>query len=551
MSTGNSPIEIQLDTAKITLVRGKNGNGKGGIAAAIFYALYGKAFSKVNLSSLINSINKKGLLVELELSINGTKYLIRRGMKPNIFEIWVNGVLKPQTANVKDYQKWFMDDVLHMDERTFRQVITMGSSSFVPFMRLSAADRRTIIEDLLSIDIISQMNGIAKYRNKLLEKSKSEIEHHLFQVQTKLDSIKSLISSNSTLEKIDIQLQKLKDQSKVLLERIESLQSRNNPEKYKRLSNLNRNILDLLTDGQKILFKKQHIRNELQDKFKFFQERFICPTCTQALTKEFISTKQMELSEGISFENSEISELESKLQDLQNQAKSIQKSMDHLHKIQMDLSKEIQELSYLRKSIEFYVAERESFLSKQAVDNKNILDLESSVSELTDQLQEIQKKLDGYEIIFKLLRDDGIRTVIIKKYLGVINSLIKKYLNLINFNVSFTFDTDFTETIKSRGRDIFEYNCFSEGERMRIDFCLLFAFRELARLRSTVNTNLLIIDEQDGRLDTEGINAINSLLTTIDGSVFIISQYAEHYEEIAQNQILMEKTNHFTHAILV
>ena len=558
MSVGKKPITVLLNDSKVLVISGKNGHGKSALLAAIYYALYGKSFSGVNLSSLINSINKKELLVTLELEVNNVPVVIKRGMKPNVFEIYINGKLKPQNASVRDYQNWLQNELLKMDEKTFRQVVTMGSTSYIPFMKLSAAERRIVIEDLLRIDIISAMNVIAKERNKKLQETCSSIVSNISVAKTQLEAMTSSIDTvnanlMSQIERVADSLSALKDEANQTIAEIETLREKSNESLYKELSETHSKILDLITDGQKILYAKQQKLDTIQKNLDFFAHTDTCPVCTQPINHEFVAQKRSELTSDAEMEQSMIDEIENSINTLNERARAVQSKMDELYDVQVDLNHNYEKIKQLKEKLNFYVNEKQELESKmeaQQTDmSEQIEQKQEQLRQLLDEEKDIQEKLKSYGTILKLLKDDGIKTVIVKNYLGIINALIKKYLDIINFNVSFVFDENFVATIKSRNRDVFEYNSFSEGERLRIDYCLLFAFRELARLRSTVNVKNIIIDEQDGRLDSDGTQAINALLKSLDANIIIISQYVELYDEIATKQIKMEKTNHFTHMI--
>lgn len=558
MSTGNKPIELLLNDSKITVVSGKNGHGKSSLSSAIYYALYGKAFNKVNLSSLINSVNKKALLVTLELDVNGTSYIVKRGMKPNIFEVYVNGKLKPQPANVKDYQKWLIDNVLRMDERTFRQVVTMGSTSFVPFMKLGAADRRVVIEDLLNIDVISKMNVIAKSRAKMLESSKSDYEHTLFTLekeyeatQQSIEAIKTSIEEN--IQRINTQLKDLKERSSETVNELDTLKEENDPKLYSKLSSDLTSMTEAISKLKKLSYKKELDLKSVNENLAFFTEKTICPTCTQPFAPELVREKTTEAESQKQHYEDELKQITEYLTSLEEGCKSTQDKLKALYEIQQKIANKYAELEQYKQKFDFYLQEKKAQTQKleSIKPQEGLSEVKKQIEETNEHILILTSHIKSYETIFALLKDDGIKTVIIKNYLGIINALIKKFLNVINFNVSFMFDSNFNETIKSRGRDVFEYNCFSEGERLRIDYCILFTFRELARLRSTVNTNLLIIDEQDGRLDTEGVTAVNTLLSSMTGNTIIISQYADSYDDIATKHVVMKKDNHFTQATIL
>lgn len=560
LSTGNKAISIALNDSHVTLVRGKNSAGKSTILYALYYALYGKPFSNVKLGSLVNSINKKGLLVELSFDINGVEYLIKRGIKPNIFEIYIDGKLKPQTANTKDYQRWLQDTILKMDEKTFRQIVIMGSSSFVPFMRLSASERRTVIEDLLNINIISVMSDIAKGRNKKLVESLSELNNKIMLTEKEYDVysqslLKMNDNINESLANIDEELAELKKVSVSLIDEITNLKNKSNTTRYKELAQQRDELLKLKNDGERILYKKENAISIIQHTLNFYKNDF-CPVCKQQISEE-IKTKECEsANKQKDKEELDIAEINNSLHIIHEKIQTIQNEMDDLYSIETAINQKYNEIEQLKKKLQFFNSQKQTYLAQIG---NSIADSSVRISELQIKLEELKKdseeyksKLKSYEAILGILKDDGVKSVIIKNYLGIINALIAKYLNIIGFNVSFTFDSNFNETIKSRGRDVFEYNCFSEGERLRIDYCLLFTFRELAHLRSTVNTNLLIVDEQDGRLDADGSTSVNTLLDSMkDNNIIIISQYPEFYEDIMTKQILMKKENHFTKASIL
>ena len=560
MSTGNKPIELQLNDSKITVVKGANGNGKSVLLYALYYGLYGKPFSGVKLGSLVNSINKKGLLVEVSLDINGVEYLIKRGIKPNIFEIYIDGKLKPQTANAKDYQRWLQDTVLKMDEKTFRQIVIMGSSSFVPFMRLSASERRTVIEDLLNINIISVMNDIAKGRNKKLVESLSELNNKIMLTKKEYDVYsQSLLKMNDniteSLANIDEELAELKKVSVSLIDEITNLKSKSNTARYKELSQQRDELLKLKNDGERILYKKENAISIIQRTLNFYKNDF-CPVCKQHISEEIKAKECESANKQKDKEELDIAEINHSLHIIHEKIQTIQTEMDELYSIETAINQKYNEIEQLKKKLQFFNSQKQTYLAQIgdsiADSSIRISELQMELEELNKNSEEYKSKLKSYETILGILKDDGVKSIIIKNYLGIINALIAKYLNIIGFNVSFTFDSNFNETIKSRGRDVFEYNCFSEGERLRIDYCLLFTFRELAHLRSTVNCNLLIIDEQDGRLDADGSASVNTLLDSMkDNNIIIISQYPDFYEDIVTRQILMKKQNHFTKATVL
>lgn len=402
------------------------------------------------------------------------------------------------------------------------------------------------------------MNDIAKSRAKTIESSKTDSEYELDTLEKTLNATKHSVITikeeiNSSINRINSKLVELKNNSTSLVSSIEELKKEYNIKERGKLSADFSELVGAIEKLKKIYFKKELDLKNVDKNLSFFTEKTVCPTCTQPFSEELVHAKKEEAINQKAQYESELKKISDMCSELDKKGTELNTKITRLDQIGTELTRHYDELDNLKQKISFYLNER-----KTQEERLNSIKPQIGIEEIEKQIQNVQDKiavftsqLKSYNTVFSLLKDDGIKTIIVKNYLSIINTLIKKFLSIINFNVSFVFDTNFNETIKSRGRDIFEYNCFSEGERLRIDYCLLFTFRELARLRSTVDTNLLIIDEQDGRLDTEGVQAINTLLNTMNGNTIIISQYADIYEDIATKQIFMKKENHFTQAIIL
>lgn len=558
LSIGNKPVELELNTHNITSVSGENGASKSAICIdSIFYALYGKSFRKVSLPKLINSYNKKGLWVELTFSVNQNEYRIVRGMKPNIFEIYVNNELKPPMANVKDYQTYLINHVLKMDEKTFRQLVVIGSSSYTPFMNLTAAERRVVIEQLLRIDIFSTMSQITKTYVSETNSLLTELSHQADTLALKIEMQKKndeallkQIESDIVEKQHDVEL--LKDKKN----KVESLYQ-------DALSQIDRNYMEELKVKSKktkddwntleqLRVKKVTQGEQINNIISFFEKNNVCPTCTQKLEDTFVAEKMKELYEKKAKQESDLKLFDNKIYELQM---SYKQSVDAFNKIIQDLNKaeEIKrEVSSIDSTIQFAMRQIHSLQDRLEREKNTVSeDVTSFFEELSvvrQSLNECQVKKEALSIIQDLLRDDGVKSIIIKSYLNIINALISKYLNIIGYNVVFELDENFNETIKSKHMEAYEYNNFSEGERLRIDSAIMFAFRDLAKIQSSISTNILILDEFDrGTLDNVGFESVVEILKSCkDENIFIISHATDYFGAIADRNIVAVKKNNFS-----
>lgn len=555
LSTGNYFNEINLNENSATLIVGKNGGGKSTFLDAICFGLFGKAFRNINKNQLINSINEKGTVVEVEFSINNKNYMVRRGIKPNIFEIYVDGEFMNQSADARDFQKKLEKTILKMNIKSFTQIVILGSSSFTPFMKLSTQNRRDVIEDILDIDIFSIMNTLLKERYSEL---KDELANNNYEIKNIENSIelkseyldKMLGSKNKKIES-------LMDENKESRKKIDNINKKIHTKHEEitsiKLENMEK-ILSNLREKQDIFSKMKTQKSRLQRESDFFEKNDHCNTCHQDINKsvsDSIIEKNTKKIAKIDEAFVTIDKMIAEQEDL------IQVENDKSEKI-----KEIQnEISTLQQDIRFHeknISKNEKEMNFLENNNENIEKEKSGLEELNNQLKKLNnKRLEDlerselYNVCQMLLKDSGIKTRIIKQYLPVMNKYINNYLNSFDFFANFNLDENFSEVIKSRHRDEFSYDSFSEGEKQRIDLAILFTWREIARMKNSVNSNLLILDEVfDSSLDAEGTENFMKVMNTLEGkgfNTFVISHKTDLLSDKFENQIKFEKVGDFSY----
>lgn len=556
LSTGNDTIKVQLDRTPSTLIVGSNGAGKSTMLDALSFGLFGKPHRDIKKDQMINSINKKGTIVEVEFTIGSSDFRILRGIKPNKFEIWQNGNMINQSSNARDYQKFLEQNILKLNHKSFHQVVVLGSSSFIPFMQLPAWSRRSVIEDLLDINIFSKMNTLLKERNSKIKEELGEINHSLDLYKAKMDTqskyIKDLqainkdmiASKENSIEAYEDDVKALVNQSADLGKNLDALTELEN----KKSDELSRKVSDIKSEDK--LFKSKI--KDLVSQAKFFEENEICPTCDQDIDANIkddklnhIKATAANIQQGmkeLSLDNdkcaSQLLECQNNMKELLAKQRQINSNNDKINIMQREIEKIQKEISTLLQS---------SGDIKVAKDELNTL--RDSKDSITEKKLEYVEERTYNEVIGEMLKDTGIKTKVIKQYLPVMNRLINQYLQVLDFFVAFHLDENFTETIRSRHRDAFNYASFSEGEKQRIDLSLLFTWRQIAKMKNSASTNLLVLDETfDSSLDHDGIDNLTKILNTLeDGTnVFIISHKGDILENKFRSKIEFIKERNFS-----
>ena len=557
LSTGNNPVEILLDKSTTSLIIGENGSGKSTILDALCFALYGKPFRNINKPQLVNSTNERGTLVELEFSIGNNFYQVSRGIKPNIFEIKCNQKLINQDSHSRDYQEYLEKTILQFNYKSFTQVVILGSASFTPFMQLKLTDRRTIIESLLDIQIFSLMNNLLKER---VSENKNEIDglaiqkdkvNHQIDVQN--EYITSLEKDNQKLieenqKKIDdsnIQIETYNKDNEIIQQSTNSLiESVKDSNKI----NARKKKLDIL---------KEKVQDSIQSKeheIHFYEENTDCPTCKQSIDELFRSEQIKTKKNKVDDQQSGLKELITELETTQIKIDEISIQLEQISEFQSKISKNTNSILGIQK----YIEKIKDELSKLSLtgnikeQRKKLADYQNNLNKYEEEVKGLFTVKEIHEVATSLLKDGGIKSRIIKTYLPIINTYIQRNLTALDFYVSFNLDENFNETIKSRFRDDFTYSSFSEGEKMRIDLALLFAWRQVAKIKNSMNTNLLILDEVfDSSLDAAGTDEFLKLINGLDKNIntFVISHKGESLYEKFKHMIKFEKKNYFSRIV--
>jgi DNA repair exonuclease SbcCD ATPase subunit len=555
LSTGNSANKVLLNKSSTTLIIGKNGEGKSTILDALCFSLFGKPFRNVNKGQLVNSINQKQCVVEVKFTIGKNKFTVIRGIKPNVFEIYQNDVMLNQDAASKDYQKVLEQQILKLNYKTFTQVVILGSASFVPFMQLSSAQRRDVIEDILDIRIFSTMNQLLKEKAQETKDAIARIESEITNAKTKVEGQTAIIKTISEAKADSIRTVQIQIANN--LQEIEQTQS----EVDALVSELT-TLKGKTSDQDKIkedLNKANQLQQRLLQKVEtcsshveFFGEHDVCPSCNQDITEQYKENILSDLNEKLSAQNGKVDELNQVLSKLQEKLSSINEVVQQIADKNIDLSTKNSSITLLNRQISQAKNEVERIKS----DTTNIDEEKNKLKEMAaEALAKINIKKQHLEqrnleeVASLLLKDTGIKTAIIREYLPAMNKLINKYLQAMDAYIHFELDEAFNEHVKSRFRDDFTYASFSEGEKMRIDLAILFTWRAIAKMKNSVNTNLLILDEIfDSSLDTAGTDYFLNLMNQLgeNSNVFVISHKGDQLFDKFRSVIKFEKRNDFS-----
>jgi DNA repair exonuclease SbcCD ATPase subunit len=557
LSTGNQWTEVDFQKNNTNLIIGTNGAGKSTILDALTFVLFNKPFRKINKPQLPNTTNEKDCCVEIEFSVNNREYLVRRGIKPNIFDIEVNGSPLHKEADDRSNQRILEENILKVNYKSFTQIVILGSSTFVPFMQLTSANRREVIEDLLDIRIFSAMNGIIKDK-----------------IRTQKDQIKSL----------ELKKETLKDKMKMQQDFIEELENRgnaninSNKEKIAKLdgevgvymtenASIEEKVHSLTKEQEEVigagdkLVKLNNLRGKISQKVstitkehKFFNENTVCPTCTQTIEEEFrlnritdAQNKAKELKEGYE-------ELENTIKFEQERERRFKDLSQEITKLTHGISQNNTRISLNQRQIRDLEHEIQTItenLANRNSEHEKLEEFKESLQKTFEYLADKKQEIVYYDFAYSLLRDDGVKTKIIKKYLPFINQQVNRYLQMMDFYINFHLDEEFNETVKSPIHEDFSYSSFSEGEKMRIDLALLFTWREVARVKNSVNTNLLIMDEVfDSSLDGFGTDEFLKIIRYVikDANIFVISHKADLHDKF-ESVIRFEKVKGFSRMV--
>ena len=556
LSTGDKWTEIDFLSHKTTLVVGHNGAGKSTMLDALSFALFGKAHRNISKPQLVNSINNKGCVVEVTFKALGSDFRVIRGIKPNKFEIWKGSEMLNQSSHAKEYQRILEQNIIKLNHKSFHQIVVLGSSSFIPFMQLSAQNRRDVIEDLLDINVFSKMNGLLKEKNSLLKENIKDNDYTFELTKDKIDLQKKYIKevedlSNGQIEEKQDQIEEAEDQ-------INELNSENG---------LLTEDIDEMSNGLEESLKKNHdkkqsllhYRAEFNQKVsslvkdsKFYEENDTCPTCSQDISADLRSEK-------LSTAKTKAAEIQKALDDVSAQSSIVESIIEGLHNTANAIRDKTSSISTNNREIVRLQGQVQNLTTAISKIRGNDGDVAKSKEDLTELINKkdnlfekrlyLNESLSYNGVILEMLKDTGIKTKIIKQYLPVINKLVNQYLQILDFFVSFNLDEAFQETIRSRFRDSFTYDSFSEGEKQRIDLALLFTWRQIAKMKNSVATNLLILDETfDSSLDHEGVDNLMKIIYTLgdDTNIFIISHKGEMLDGKFASKLEFVKDKNFS-----
>ena len=555
LSTGQNFTEINLQRSPNTLIIGNNGAGKSTILDALCFGLFGKPFRKINKPQLLNSINAQAAVVEIEFLIGKKQYKVVRGIKPNIFEVYCDDKLVDQDAKAKDYQEHLEKFILKLNFKSFTQVVILGSASFVPFMQLTPADRRAIIEDLLDIQIFSSMNGVVKEKMAIIKDDTTKTKHEMDLTSERINFQKQSIEDHKNRNDVEIEKKKKEittsiDQTFTLQRDIELIQ--------KHINVLQKKIEDKISvekKSKKLLQLESKIETNIKKNEKdiaFYEEHDNCPTCKQPIDGEFKQDQVEERKSKVNTQREGLTEIATQIAQANQRIEQIQNINKHINGHNNEIVKHNSTISAVNKYISKLQNEIEELANRKdnlEEENAKLKELKDQLTELLAKQEELSNEKQYLEFAGSLLKDTGIKTKIVRQYLPIMNKLINKYLTAMDFFVNFNINENFEETIKSRHRDEFGYANFSEGEKMRIDLALLFTWRQIAKLKNSTNTNLLILDEVfDSSLDGVGTEEFLKLIHEMgsDTNIFVISHKGDQLFDKFRSIIKFEKKNNFS-----
>ena len=554
LSTGNQPIEVALDMSQTTLVVGTNGTGKSTLLDALCFVLFNRPFRIIKKEQMVNTINGGDCVVECEFDVGTKNYIIRRGIKPNLFEIFCDGKLINQDANNVDYQKYLESNIMKLNYRSFIQVVLLGSSSYEPFMKMKPRYRREVVEEILDIRVFGLMDLILRSQQSDLQKKLTEVRHQCELIKTKYETeakyLKTLETKGSDNQKV--QQNKLEENNKNRLEYETKLQKLNEQ------IAVSQNELSGQDVAQKKVKELEKYETKIEQNLdthkktlKFFKENDTCPVCTQSIDETFKEEK-------CNHETTTISKLESGLSQLVEELTKQEEKLTAFGKVSNKIQDMNVNLAKITASLESLKKHSDQIQQEISISENRDVDIESIKQSLSDMsadlgvadanLTDVQEEKDYVDVLREILNDKGAKAQIIRKYVPIMNALINKYLQSMDFYISFNLDEEFNETVKSRFRDTFNYNNFSEGEKMRIDLALLFTWRDIARMKNSTNTNLLILDEIfDSSLDGQGTDDFFKIIKTLEKeNIFIISHKGDILFDKFTNIIKFEKHQNFT-----
>ena len=553
LSSGNVFTEIPLDKERTTLISGKNGSGKSTMIDAITFALYGKPQRKINKPQLLNSINQKDCLVEIEFAVGGNDYMVRRGLKPTVFEIWKNGNVLDKNAKAPDHQIYLEQNILNLNYKSFGQIVVLGSATYVPFMELPTGSRREIIEDLLDIQIFTTMNLLLKER---VNGNKSEIVDLNHSVDLAKTHIKSAEENSESIKKIKmLEVGKIKEKVKDHLVKIE--------ENTKIISDLEEQIDELaktIGDKASMRSKKEKLKEisyDLESKksafekdLSFYHDNDNCPVCKQGIEHDFKETVVNEKTSKRDEIVAATTELKKKSDEIETRLSEISDVEDAIHKLHLKAGEHRGDVKSSKSALMQYKGElQEAQKDVETVDVSKVEQYKKELATIQTELEDLFDEKETLSVAGSMLKDGGIKTRIVKQYIPVMNTLINKYLSEFELFVDFHLDENFNEVIKSRFRDTFSYSSFSEGEKMRINLSILFAWRTVSKMRNSISTNLLILDETlDGASDSEAVESLVKILNQQDSkeNTFVISHRGESFGEMFGDHIKFKKVRNFS-----